>query len=440
MVALHYMSKRCATCECKEKKREKGTEGVEDTEDENEYSSHTVNMCPRNYHGSSKGMECTGALASCLHLHAHHDVVYETIVMDDDSSTENILKWNMQKALDERLITELPTTASGGKKVDKGQLPFTHPPINRLADINHRNRCMAGKVYKLARLPKYKSDCTTADAERLKRNMNSALHQYKSHDFVTFKRMIWAVLYHHFDIHDTCGDWSRSTWFKNNEEELKKLHYRCKTKHSELYSQLLEIWEVYCTDESLQDVHHEWHTNKCESLNNFIAKFIPKCYHLCRSIAGKARTYLAVAIDSIGYESCYRSLLPLLQLDYDEDIMQKHHERLDKKRSTRYEYDKRPEVRRREAVVRSIKIRENIRREYEDKKAGKSYGSGCNDPSQKAKEKGDKKPASVNKKAICGFCGKMGHVTRRSQQCTLTTFKPKLKCGKSRPSNVTVPM
>ena len=127
--------------------------------------------------------------------------------MDDDSSTENILKWNFQEALDNQLIDKLPTTAIGGKKVDKGQLPLTHPPITRLADINHRNRCMAGKIYKLARQAKKYSQCSTADAERLKRNMNSALHEFKSHDFVTFKSQIWAVLYHHFDIHDTCGDW-----------------------------------------------------------------------------------------------------------------------------------------------------------------------------------------------------------------------------------------
>jgi hypothetical protein len=31
-----------------------------------------------------------------------------------------------------------------------------------------------------------------------------------------------------------------------------------------------------------------------------------------------------------------------------------------------------------------VKIQENIRKECVDKKAGKTYGSGCNDPAQKA--------------------------------------------------------
>ena len=247
-------------------------------------------------------MEAHGALQSCIHLHEHHNVVYEVIVMDDDSSTENILKWNFQAALDEGLITSIPLTAGGSKKVDNGQLPITHPVIKRLADHNHRNRCMAGKFYNLARAPKKTSKCTSADAERLKRNMNYALHEYKSHDFETFKKMIWCVLEHHFNIHDNCGPWCRSLQYKDNPEELKKLHYRCKVKDDVLYQQLREIWDVYCTDVALKDVHHCWHTNKCESMNQFITKFIHKNTHLCRTIVGKARTYVAVSIDSIGYK------------------------------------------------------------------------------------------------------------------------------------------
>jgi hypothetical protein len=32
--------------------------------------------------------------------------------------------------------------------------------------------------------------------------MTYTLHQYKTTDFVTFRKMIWAVFYHHFGIHD----------------------------------------------------------------------------------------------------------------------------------------------------------------------------------------------------------------------------------------------
>ena len=122
---------------------------------------------------------------------------------------------------------------------------------------------MAGKIYKLARASKKVSLCSTADAERLKHNLTYALHEYKTHDFKTFKKMVWNVLYHHFDIHDTCGDWCRSVQYQDNPEELKKLHYHDKITDDWLYEQLEEIWELYCTDEPLKEVHHSYHTNKC---------------------------------------------------------------------------------------------------------------------------------------------------------------------------------
>jgi hypothetical protein len=48
----------------------------------------------------------------------------------------------------------------------------------------------ANVIYNLAYAKKSKSECTTTDAERLKRNMTYALHQYKSEDYDTFKRMV----------------------------------------------------------------------------------------------------------------------------------------------------------------------------------------------------------------------------------------------------------
>jgi hypothetical protein len=154
VVALHYMSKRCTRCELA-KKRKLDEKKVSDTqEDDDEEVTHDPAECPMNYLGSSKGMEAHGALKSCIHLHSTAQVVYEIIVMDDDSSTENILKWNFVEAFEADMIPSIPKTPAGNKKVDNGKLPLTHPPILRLANHNHRNRCMAGKFYNLARAAK----------------------------------------------------------------------------------------------------------------------------------------------------------------------------------------------------------------------------------------------------------------------------------------------
>jgi hypothetical protein len=292
---------------------------------------------------------------------------------------------------------------------------------------------MAGKCYNLAHAAKSVSECTTADAERLKRNMTYALHQYKTESFEIFKRMIWAVFYHHFGIHDTCGEWCRYLQNKDNPEELKKLYYRCKVKNANLYQQLLDIWNQFCTDESLREVHHEWHTNKCESMNQFITKFIRKCSHLCMTIVGRARTYLAVGIDSVGYEDYYRSLFQLLKIEYDEETMKTHHERVDARKIRKKAYDKLPEVRRRLAMGRAIRIRENIRKLLQDKKVGKSYESGMNGPAKK-----EKKSKSKNQGLPCKSCGKFGHVRQTHHDCTNSTYENREIKGEFRLWNVVV--
>jgi hypothetical protein len=78
VVALHYMSKRCVKCELEKK--------------HNKSKQHDEGVCSRNYHGSSKGMESHGALKSIVQLHQKNNCVMEYIVMDNDSTTMNILQ------------------------------------------------------------------------------------------------------------------------------------------------------------------------------------------------------------------------------------------------------------------------------------------------------------------------------------------------------------
>jgi hypothetical protein len=89
-------------------------------------------------------------------------------------------------------------------------------------------------------------------------------------------------------------------------------------------------------------------------MNQFIAKFIRKSGHLCRTIVGRARTYLAVSIDSIGYEEYYRTLFPLLNLDYDQKILNTHHVGLDKEKIGKKHWSNLPAVKRRSAAVRAL--------------------------------------------------------------------------------------
>jgi hypothetical protein len=237
-------------------------------------------------------------------------------------------------------MTSYPQTAGGNDKVSRGDLPLSHPQWIKLADHNHRLRCLSNKCYALAKARQRISMCTHADALRLKRNVCYAVHQYKNEDFATFKRSVWAVLHHHFGDHSTCGEWCPCLRKKDDPEALKKLFYRCKTKNAKLYSQVLKIWNTYCSDKALHDIHHKWHTNKCESMNKFITKFVPKTTHLCTMIVGKARAHLAVALDSVGYENTYSTLFDILGMEYDHDICGGHHKQLDGSKKYNQTYDK----------------------------------------------------------------------------------------------------
>lgn len=64
----------------------------------------------------------------------------------------------------------------------------------------------------------------------------------------------------------------------NGSKEVKKvsLKYRCKTKNAKLHEQMKEVPDAFTTREWLQDLHHDVHTNECESINGVITKFLHK--------------------------------------------------------------------------------------------------------------------------------------------------------------------
>ncbi len=166
-----------------------------------------------------------------------------------------------------------------------------------------------------------------------------------SEAFATLKYIIWAILHHHFGSHDNCDDWCAWLQNKDNPKALKKFFYHCKVKDVALYQQIMGIWNTYCLDEALLDLHHEWHTNKCESLNQFVTKFILKSKHLCRTIVGQAPTNLAVGLASIGYENYYRTLFNLLGVSYNQVILLLHHRQKNARKRYNQLRDNKAEVR-----------------------------------------------------------------------------------------------
>jgi hypothetical protein len=69
------------------------------------------------------------------------------------------------------------------------------------------------------------------------------------------------------------------------------------------------VHSKYTEEDRLRRVFHEWTTNKTEQIHSLVTNvFLPKRSYYCRTICGRARTYLAVSIDSIGYYEYSRRL------------------------------------------------------------------------------------------------------------------------------------
>jgi hypothetical protein len=429
-VAVECISRRCSKCE-----REK---------------AHPENICPKNYVGSSKGMEPEGALRNVKLLYEEKDVVIQTFVMDDDSSTKSILRHSWKLLVESGLLDMLdwPRTKSGYKKKDNGQLPLLHPPIDWLADKNHRVRTYAKYFFILAHKKRSFTSCTTNDAERMKRNFSYFIHMYRHASFKEFKKAAKAVLEHHFNNHEFCGDWCPANRWKDDEKKLKALKYRSKETDAELYEQMSTIHDTFTDVWNLRDIYHEVHSNKCESLNGFITKFLPKHKHYCRTIVNRARTYLAIGIDSVGYRNYYRILLKRLGID-STILSGVHHNRLDERTKKKSRYDQSEKAKKSRKQKLNDKLREASELLMQDKKKGRTYGSNIGGPQVEGKgldgsevidlvEPGSrkKKDGTKKKQSICSWCHIVGHATNKHNKCLLTV-KPQGKHYK--PENVGAP-
>ena len=118
---------------------------------------HEEELCPKNYEGSSKGMESTGAVQNVLEIFNNYNAYVHTVVIDDDSATKRLLqqsyKEQQQDALKKGLIYLWPMVKDKREK-DSGMLPLDHPNPAFLADVNHRMRNMASKFFKLSKKKK----------------------------------------------------------------------------------------------------------------------------------------------------------------------------------------------------------------------------------------------------------------------------------------------
>jgi hypothetical protein len=140
-----------------------------------------------------------------------------------------------------------------------------------------------------------------SDAGRLKRNLSYMVHMYCDRPFDELKTAAKAALEHHFNNHEFCSGWCPYLAKSGAERAEVQYKYPSKTEDSVLYSHFVEIHGAYTTEQGLRELKHPYDTKKCESMNKFVTKFVPKDSNFSGTRNWEGRVMYAVGVDSLGY-------------------------------------------------------------------------------------------------------------------------------------------
>jgi hypothetical protein len=153
--------------------------------------------------------------------------------------------------------------------------------------------------------------------------------------------------------------------------------------------------------------------------------FLPKRSYFCRTICGKARTFLAVSVDSLGYYEYYRRLyldVGIIMSTYTEAF----YKEMDKRREHDKSYQKSEDFRKKRSQRKLDKITMEWKRDIVDKLAGTTYESGIAGPAGNDSKPTIAQAAKTNNKStsFCNACKNYGHSRKSSFKCTKNPKNP----------------
>ena len=165
-------------------------------------------ICPKNYEGSSKGMEAEGSLRLCVRARERKYAI-GIIVSDDDSTMRAVLK-HSHKAKEKDDNTYIwPRNDKGVKLPDKGRLPLNIPEPTFYADPSHRTKILAKKLFQLLSKGKSITSITKGDCLKSKKYFGYFLKQHRHQSKEVFALAAKAPLEHLFDNQEFCGPWCK---------------------------------------------------------------------------------------------------------------------------------------------------------------------------------------------------------------------------------------
>jgi hypothetical protein len=104
-------------------------------------------------------------------------------------------------------------------RLDKGKLPGNVPEPIFVADPNHRRKGLTGELIALDKsVVKVRCTMTRMDSTKIGKNFGYMARMLRHKDESEFLTVAKAVVEHHFDLHEFCGDWCR----RKNETEQQR--------------------------------------------------------------------------------------------------------------------------------------------------------------------------------------------------------------------------
>lgn len=443
-VLLCVKSKRCNFCFCYNKKNPEALE-VPD------------HRCWKNHDKSSKAMEANACLDMTVDMFDNKHIIIKGIVLDDDSSTKSMVRWNNKDWMLNNntnvpprvLITKGENKGKFHARPNKGLLPRHIPEPSWVHDPNHRKRVMTGDLHKLlAAKAAAKFTMTKMDIIRIGKNygyMVRSLNLLMPDDEITAAGR--AVLEHHFDNHEFCSDrWCRRKVQDDEERLASARYYRSKTKDALLYDALDKLLSRFLTLENLREVAHGLDTQMNESFNNAASWLAPKNKVYCGSGSLTNRISIALGINALGTELYFKRLYTALGITMTPNVMHclkvKGNQRVLRIGRIRTKEAKKNRIKRKYVQLAT----EERKAKTAGAKRDGTYRSGMNveegaedgytldellaaagEPDDSGAATKTRKPRKV---VVCPHCFKKGHSTTRSKQCLMN---PKNKQAQTAP-------
>ena len=165
-----------------------------------------------------------------------------------------------------------------------------------------------------------KHTMTRMDSTRIGKNFAYMARTLKGRPCEEFANAAIAVLKHHFDNHEFCGDWCVRK--HETEEERRRIikYYRCKVKDAKLYNILQEKLHRFITVDKLVEMAHGMDTNVNEAFNQICTWFAPKNKVFAGSGSLHNRIAIAVGINSLGYNKFFTALFNKLGITVTSNL------------------------------------------------------------------------------------------------------------------------